>query len=169
MVKLLVLLAVLSCLTAGCATSRSVPPSGRRADLPQFEFPGLKGRTLRIEVLDHRGDRENSDLWIERLRTDITNALTAAGVAVSPDAPATLEVRINRLRSDFERASWTACARLTTNLDLRSENRGRTEFPVETCVNKANVSGPGTADKALRQVYQDALTEVLSTLDSRAR
>jgi hypothetical protein len=162
-----VLLLVLGALVTGCATSRSTPP-GARAALPQFEFHALKGHTVRLTVLDHRAEASDSGEWVSSIRSDLTSALTRAGVTVSPSGDLNLEARLLEARSDFERSQWKGCAKIAAEVDGSSVSPKATAT-AEKCVTKSNLWGYATAHRVLTQAYEDALSELLSNLDHDLR
>jgi hypothetical protein len=149
----------------GCATSRSNAPADATV-LPRFEFSTLRGADLQLRVLDHRADPSETQAWAQRVTTDISGSLAEAGATLGRSGPTVLEVRIHHLRSDFENRQWKGCAKLAATL---SRSAGKIEAVGERCVTKSNLLGGASADNAMKLAYQDALAELLSSLDSQLR
>lgn len=148
---------------SGCATSRSEAPTSS-PDLPRFGFPGLKGKTLAISVLDHRAERAESVRWCNTVEEDITRAMQDAGVTVSARGDHLLEIRLNALRSDFQNREWQGCAQITAVASGPTLPE-RKVVEARQCVTKANMSGYATADEVLEQAYHDTLAQLLSSID----
>ncbi len=145
-----------------CSTVRYTPPPDSFRP-PRLEYPVLRGRSVELTVMDHRGDRQESDSLVKVTRDDLAKALTQAGVRIARTSDSKLEVRITGYRADFEMAEWNGCVRL--NATLEAPPRPRSELPVERCVKKSNMSGYGSGDDALHQAYSDAMSELLSRVD----
>jgi hypothetical protein len=149
----------------GCATSRATAPS-QATPLPRFQFVALQRAPVQLVVLDHRADAVQTEAWVRLLASDISRSLSSAGITVSPAATTVLEVRIHHLRADFENRQWKGCAKLTAAL---SKPERKVEAVGERCTTKSNLWGAATADNVMKLAYQDALAELLSSLDSQLR
>jgi hypothetical protein len=134
--------------------------------LASFEYPQLKERTVLVQVLDNRAEREDSAELSAATKAAITKSLTAAGVRVAATAPVTIDVRITRYRADFELGQWNGCTTLT--LDLVAEGQRVSANPFESCVRGANTAGYGSANAVLVKSWKDALSSMLSDLGRRA-
>ena len=157
------LLAVL--VAGGCGVSRATAPT-EPTKLPRFTFAALKGTAVQLLVLDHRADAINTEVWVQRVTSDISGSLSSAGVTVAPSAKTVLEIRIHHLRTDFEK-NWKGCAKLAASL---SRSEGKVEALGERCTEKKTIwTAAAAADAALKVAYQDALAELLSSLDSQLR
>jgi hypothetical protein len=172
-----VALALVAGLGLACATSRSTTPR-KVADLPRFQLARLKGQEVRVVVLDHRAEAVNSQEWVSRVVADLSAALTNAQAKVlagdggSGDKPfplgVVLEARILHLRSDFELGQWKGCAKLAVELRM-GDQAEPIAVEADRCVTKSNLWGYATASKVLSQAYQDAVAELLSSLDRQLR
>jgi hypothetical protein len=163
MLMVILLIASLS----GCATSRSAPPT-TQALLPRFELSALKGHTVDLTVLDHRAEATDTEQWIARLRADVGAARLRAGTTLAPSGEYHIELCLLQARSDFEFAQWKGCARIAADVT------GPGVVPpvaavADKCVTKSNLWGSSTAGRVLQQAYNDALSELLSSLDHDLR
>lgn len=150
-------------LGVACSTTRySAPPSGA-FQAATLAYPILKGRSIQLAVLDHRGDRQESESLVQATRDSVAQSLTQAGVQIANASEAKFEIRIVAYRADFELAQWNGCVRFVAVLDLTPQ--GRSEVPVERCVKRSNLWGYRSGDEAVQQAYSDALAELLSRVD----
>ena len=146
-----------------CSTVRYTTPPPGAFQPPRLEYSVLRGRSVQLTVLDHRGDRQESDSLVKVTRDGVAQALSQAGVRIAQTSDTKLDVRITAYRADFEMAEWNGCVRLNATLD--APPRPRSEVPVERCVKKSNLWGYRGGDDALQQAYSDALSELLSRVD----
>ncbi len=146
-----------------CSTTRYTVPSAFTLQPPKLEYPALRGRSVQIVVLDHRGDRQDSDALVKAVHDSIAQALIGAGVPNVKASDTKLEARITAYRADFEFAAWNGCVRLIATLD--APPRPRAEVAVERCVKRSNLWGYRSGDEAVQQAYSDALSELLSRID----
>lgn len=156
---------LLAIMLGGCATSRATAPS-KATQLPQFRFVALQRTAVQLLVLDHRAEAVHTEAWVQRVTSDISSSLLSAGITVSPSATTVLEVRINHLRADFENGQWKGCAKLVAAV---SKPEKKVEAVGERCTTKFNLWGRATADNVMRLAYQDAVAELLSSMDSQLR
>ncbi|MCI0572262.1 MAG: YajG family lipoprotein [Myxococcaceae bacterium] len=156
-------LALMGCETTRYAVSRSGP------SLPRFAFSGLQSSApFRVEVVDHRSERQESEALTESVTTLMSQALTSAGVALAPDGTARLEVRVQRYRADFELGQWKGCSKLMAIIE-RPGTSPLTVTPQEKCVTRSNLWGYRSGDEALEAAFYDTVAELLSTMDASAR
>ena len=156
MKKVVTLTALLA--LVGCTSMETAP---KAPSLPDFAFASLRGTQTMVVVLDQRSGKRDAE-WKERVETDVKATLTKAGAVVVPDAETSFEVRILRARSDFGRGKWEGCVQLTG----RVTGSKAADASGAACVEKSNLWGVGTANNVLRLAYEDALTKLLSALDS---
>lgn len=155
--KRLIPLAALLALTA-CTSMETAP---KAPSLPEFTFSSLRGVPTMIVVLDQRSGKRDPE-WKQRLEADLKTTLSKAGATVAPESETRFEVRLLKARSDFGRGQWEGCVELTGRvLGPKSADAAGS-----ACVEKANLWGVATASNVLRLAYEDALTKLLSALDS---
>jgi hypothetical protein len=150
-------------LAMACSTTRySAPPRGAFQPA-RLEYPILKDRSVQVAVLDHRGDRQESEALVKATHDSVAQSLTQAGIRLANASETRFEIRIMAYRADFELAQWNGCVRLIAALERAPE--GRSEVPVERCVKRSNLWGYRSGDEAVQQAYSDALAELLSRVD----
>ena len=159
------LLAVLA-FTVACSTAPRAKPPRSTVELPPLTFAALRDTPVAVHVVDRRERMDHSEDWIRRTTEDVSSALQSAGVTVSDNAPATLEVRLETLGADFELNSWNACAKISSELTRENSSVAASG---DRCVKKWNFVGVKTADEAMGMAYQDVLTTMLKSLDSQLR
>ena len=160
-VPLLFCLGIIVTLSA-CATSRStVPPAV--TSFPSYRFEVLRGTDVSLTVLDQRSERDESALLVSRVTESLTTALSSNGIQIDPGAESELEVRITRLRSDFELGNWKGCTSM--NAVLRRQD-GDERVEADRCVTRSNMLGYRSANEALATSFIDALSELLSAIDA---
>jgi hypothetical protein len=150
---------VVAAAIAGCTSMDTAPST---SSLPTFAFQSLRGAPVAIAVFDQRPG-ERSGEWKALVERDLHAVLAAAGANVVINGATHFEVRLLRARSDFEAGQWNGCVELTGRVFGERE----LEASGGACVAKANLWGKGTADNVLKLAYQDAMTKLLSSLDSR--
>ncbi len=158
-------LSLLLVLTA-CATITTPP---KPAEIPAFSFAALQGKTVALTVIDQRKPGERDAGWEELVRSDVTNALTRAGVTVSGAAATHMEIGIVRAQADQGGRRghvWNGCVQLTGQLT----GAFTTDAVGDACVTQPN-EGPAwgifDAKETLHLAYEDALSRVLSGLDKK--
>ena len=148
--------------TVGCSTARYTAPSADSFSPPPLDYPALAGHSVRLNVLDHRGDRDQSDQLVSTTRSIVTKSLTNAGIPVEEAGDASFEIRINNYRADFELGEWNGCVRFTATVEVEGNEH---QVPTERCVKKSNLRGYASGSEAVQQAYRDALAELLSKVD----
>jgi hypothetical protein len=147
---------------AGCASTRATPPRPL-SNVPHFRYASLRRTPIAVAIEDVRGDQDESGELKERLRSDLSIALSSASVPVSPDAPITLRIRIVRYGANFALAEWKGCVAFESR--FIGANSEQPLVPVERCVSRFNALGAATADDVLSDAYGEAVAEFLRRLD----
>lgn len=147
---------------AGCASSQSRAPRAV-TDFPNYEFYVLRAADVRLTILDQRSNRRDSERLVARLNESLMRALGDNGVVLESAGPTELVVRVTQLRADIRSGNWRGCTRFVAT--YRDEGRAE-QVEAESCVERFNLWGRRTANKVLRDSFEDALAQLLANLDA---
>ena len=130
----------------------------------QYNLSGMPADLVRVQVIDLRAERKNSEQLVQSIKGQVLSALSPRKISGDRNLY-NLHIDIIEHRSFFTLGNWNASTKLRIKL-LDSKNNIVGNWIADGKAHRSNMWGYATAEAVSQDAYNIAIADMMSTLST---